>query len=251
MEIEQIKQKLTKLLRLGECSAASQGEIDNALRMAHRLMAEHSLTRQDLGDIHATDGGLSNVRFTRRETYSNEPTFTAWESSLAHFVTDFVGTVKFYINQNAPVPLGLGRVATKLTWYGPEDDTAAASELFDELHTSASLMVIMKYGKRWAKGPGRAYVEGFVTGLTEANARARNALTSGDAATSSLMIVVAERQLALVNASRDWLEKSQGIKLSAGRALRSQNGYADARASGQRDGRNYSVNQPTRAKRLE
>ena len=47
-EMENILNKVKKLLALANDSGASEGERDNALRMAHGLLAKHNLDMLDL-----------------------------------------------------------------------------------------------------------------------------------------------------------------------------------------------------------
>ena len=82
-EINRIKDKLAKLLRLGENSAASDGEIDNALTLAAAMMAKHNLTRDDI-DMTEADP-IAKVAYGRHFAFSRGAHLATWETILINF----------------------------------------------------------------------------------------------------------------------------------------------------------------------
>ncbi len=252
-DIDTIKDKLAKLLRLGEDSAASQGEIENALRIAGAMMAKHSLTRDDI-DMEASDP-LAKVTYGRHWAFSKCHFATAWESYLANFVMTFMGTVQCYISKdmvvkkNGIVDLTRRAKATGFAFFGPDADAAAATALFEELRDAAATMALVRWGSYW-KPDGATYCQGFVAGLSDANTKVKAELMNTDTQTTALMVVAEQNQLALREGSTEWLVKSTGINLGKGRARRGSSGSGSAFAEGRADGANYGVNKPSGRRQL-
>lgn len=240
-DISTIKDKLTKLLRLSEDAAASPGEIDNALRMASALMARHNLERTDL-DLGSSDP-TARVSFGLYEQYSWETVLYEFETTLATFACDFVSTVRYYIQRNCHVIKGgfTVRKADRMCFYGPDSDCDTAVQLFDECRRASLAMAHVRYGKKVLTGPGLAYIEGFASGLADANHRMRRELAENS--TTGQFIVLAEKNAALLrSASTSWLAETHGIRLVPGRrAKHSRSDHHDHRERGRREGSNYSV----------
>ena len=255
--INRIREKLSKLLALGENNAASQGEIDNALTMAAALMAKHNLTRDDI-DMSAVDP-IAKVAYGRHWAFSNGANLTTWEIVLCNFVMEFIGTVKSYHSKAMPVRRngiaetdkhGEIRTATGLAFYGCDEDAACAAEMFEELRDAAATMALIRWGG-WARGDGAAYAEGFALGIQSANTKASLALKNGDAQTTALMLVSEKMQLAIRDKASDWLSTTHNIKIGKGRPRHfSRSGSHEARGEGRRDGSNYGVNRPGQNQRI-
>lgn len=254
-DINRIKDKLAKLLRLGENTAASQGEIDNALTMAAAMMAKHNLTRDDI-DLSEADP-IARIAYGRHFAFSRGSRLTTWESGLAHFVTEFIGTVSHYSTSPMPVRRngiaesdgnGQPRMACGVAFFGCDEDAACAVAMFEELRDAISMMAIIRWGG-WARGDGAAYAEGFASGLSDSNKRAKETLMHSDQQTHALMLVSEKHQLAIRDRSLDWLKKTTGIKLKTVRRAGS-NGSDNARSEGRSDGSNYDVNRRGAAARI-
>lgn len=244
-EIDKIKQKLIKLIRLSEDDTVKDGEISNALAKAQQLMARHNLTRDDIDD--AEPDPFAKVQFDRTRAFFYGIKRTAWECFLCDFVCSFVGTVKSY-TMTAKDLSGKRRAA--VVYYGPSDDAESAADLFSELSTAISMMAITRYGG-FSKKSGAVYAEGFVDGLAiKLEAEKKLLRESSDHQTAALMVVSDERALALRERSELWLSKECGVELSRGSGLGGGSGCRDAYMSGQRDGRNYSVTQKAPVRKL-
>jgi hypothetical protein len=252
--IDRIKDKLAKLLRLGENSAATDGEIDNALTMAASLMAKHQLTREDI-DMNEADP-IARVTVGRHFAFTKGGNLTSWERLIHHFVCEFIGSIACYNagkmtarRNGIAVALdadGEPRRANALCFYGSDDDARCAVSLFEELRDAIAAMAIIRWGS-WAKADGGAYAYGFAQGLRDANKKAKRELMNTDEQTTALMITSGETQLAIVSKGKAWLKTTHNITLQTRSGRRTSFGSRNANnamSEGRRDGSNYNVNRP-------
>ena len=254
-DLTRIKDKLAKLLRLGEDTAASQGEIDNAITLATQMMAKYQLTRDDI-DTSAADP-VAKVALGRHFAFCKGANMSTWEVVISHFVTAFIGSVSHYTAGKMPVrrngiadffgaPEGEARQACAVAFYGSDDDARCAVELFEELSQAISTMATIRWGG-WARNDGAAYAYGFASSLRDANAKARRQLHAADSTTSALMLRSETNALAIVSHAKAWLANTHKVKLvSKGRRSVRLSGGNSSRAysDGQRDGSNYNVSRP-------
>ena len=261
-EIDRIKEKLAKLLRLGEDTAASEGEIQNALNLATQLMAKHQLTRDDI-DTSAPDP-LAKLTYGRHVAFCKGARASTWECALAQFIVEFIGTVDHYLSKRTLLRKngitadffqamngeGEAGYAPAFFFYGPDEDARCAAAMFEELRDAVSTMAIIRWGG-WARGEGMAYAYGFAEGLILANRKARLALKNSDETTTALILKSEQTSLAIVKRAKNWLATTQNVKLTKGSA-RSVNlsGKVGAYNEGKRDGANYSVTRPGSRARL-
>jgi hypothetical protein len=260
-DITRIKDKLAKLLRLGEDTAASQGEIDNALTLATQMMAKYQITREDI-DTSAADP-TAKVTLGRHTAFCKGANLATWELILSNFVCDFIGSVKAYDSGKQTVRRagiadffgatnGEARQAASRVFYGSDEDARCAVDLFEELSQAIATMAIIRWGG-WARGDGAAYAGGFATALRDANRKAREELHHADATTSALMIRSEANSLAIVNHAERWLATTHGVKLRtlAKRTMRfSSSNASKAYGEGRKDGANYNVSRPGARQRI-
>ena len=255
-DITRIKDKLAKLLRLGEDNAATPGEIDNALTLATQMMAKYQLTRSDI-DLNAADP-TSRVTLGRHFAFCTGIIMAPWEATICNFVESFIGSVACYKAGKMPVrkngiadffgaPSQESRQACAIAFYGCDDDARAAMELFEELSSAISTMSIIRWGG-WARGDGAAYSYGFASAIRNAHRNAHQELSNVDSYTSALMIRSAESSLAIVNHAKDWLSTTHNVKIGKARKGKPLN-FNSSNASaafeeGRRDGNNYNVSRP-------
>lgn len=238
-DIEKIKQKLIKLIRLSEDDTVKDGEISNALAKAQQIMAQHNLTREDI-DSAAADP-YEKVKMDRTRAFFYGVKRTAWESHLGIFICDFHGTVKVYTINESDLS---GKRRACLMFYGPADEAECAADLFAELSTAIAMMATTRYGG-FARKDGATYAEGFVTGLAEKLTAEKILLRNPeDEKTAALMVVSDERSLAIRNKADLWLAKDCGINLGRG------SGTRGAFNQGRTDGSNYSVSRRTPTRKL-
>ena len=257
--IQKVKDRLAKLLNLTEENGASKGEVDNALKIATQLMAKHQLSREDI-DLENASDPTKNVKFDRVSVFTLSAKMFRWELDLLWFVSNFIGSVKFYSTRGAFIarqngvallnPKGEPRKGRKSFFYGPEEDCEATAELYNELQQAIQTMGIVRFGG-WAKGDGGAYCEGFVEGLESAREKAMQQLEQGDEQTAALMVLSEKTQLAIQSASKNWLSTECGVNLVKGSGLGgSQSGSGQARGEGRADGKKYNPNRPSGTKKI-
>lgn len=261
-DIDRIKEKLAKLLRLGEDSAASEGEIQNALNLATQLMAKHQLTREDI-DTTAEDP-FARVTMGRHFAFCKGTRASTWECMVAEFICEFIGSVSRYLTKNAPLrkngihqdimrgfeKQGESFVAPAFCFYGSDDDARCAADMFEELRDAISTMAIVRYGG-WARGEGMVYAFGFASGLREANRNSRIAMKNSDPTTTALVLQSEKNALAIVKKAESWLATAHNVKLAKGSSRSVKlGGRQGAYAEGRKDGSNYSVNRPQSRRKI-
>jgi len=273
-----IVERVRKLLALAGDSAAAEGEIENALAFAARLMSEHDIGESETapaepgGAAPDPDAPIDTADYTQGRAPGGSRNAATWEGRLAMFVADLIGGLGVYrdhaksysvrgIRQTNPD--GTAKLRSGMMFYGHAEGVALALELFAETRLMIGTIAARRYGGLY-KGSGREYCEGFVQGLkikldadraAERQGKAR-ALPDPTGQTTALVPLQADQRHALdrihrkrKNAASDWLRSSEGIKL--GSSSRRRGGQYDgaARGAGQRDGRNHNAS-ATRSRKL-
>lgn len=264
--LDRVKDRIRKMLNLAKDDSAAAGEIDNALRFAQQLMAQHHLSEDDI-----VEGEPMPVFDPIKAEYGR--TFVsvgkkiyAWEDSLSGFCAKFVGGVKVYndcgehlartANGVAMLENGKPVWAKRVAFYGVAEDSQLAAELFHELRTTIIASARLKFGSVY-KGDGGAYSEGFVQGLNTklATARDEERRIANEAGGRALMIVGSRS--AIVFAKAEAAEKfataprdkgGLALKLYSGRGRYGAYGSSSARSEGITDGQRSSVSAQRTAK---
>lgn len=259
MDTDKIKDKIKKLLNLAENDGAFDGEVDNALRFARRLMLRHNVTQEDLEeakDAHEVAADAEAVDYGRVSAFTLGPNLSQWESTLAHSICQLIGTVQFYresgkfarrtAHGTIDYSKGEPSTATRLQFYGPEEEWS---------HIIVS-MARMKYGGAF-KGSGREYAESFAYALYQKVEKIRQeektAIAAGETTRCTALMVrnAGALMLAKKNKASDWLAKECGIKLSKSSRSSGSTIYdGDARAAGRADGNKADFSH-SRKKKLE
>ena len=243
--LESVKKTIRDLLNLARNDAATEGEIDNAIRFARRLMDRHHIDEDDCHDPH-TAAAVEEL-MDCGENWLDNQFINQWEHGLAWFVRNLVGSVGHYINRPQTVRKngvlvfnanGKPRVASGFTFYGPAEDVVLATELFDNLRQTVIVMARLKHGGAM-QGPGRSYAEGFVAGMSEKLSESRRADESASA--ESRALIVRSTALAKVKQekAKNWLATAKGIKLrnrsgGGGGGQYHGNAYGEGRADGRK-----------------
>ena len=249
--IDGVKSRIRKLLNLAADDAAAQGEIENAVAAAQKLMDAHHIAETDLAEKEAgtTEIAETTDGYKRRTAYGGgDGRSVKWEGWLANAVTRAVGGIGCYLggaraqrSTTTGFAKGTKRVGTYV-FYGAGEEVDLGAELFAQLQLTIASMAVGLYGNCY-RGVGRSYAEGFVAGISaklrEAeNIRKRSELTSSCTAlattggTTLTQIVARKKELA-----ESWLSKSEGIKLGKGSNGRGGAHDGDAYGRGKADGR--------------
>lgn len=231
---QKIKDRVKKLLNLANDSAAFDGEIDNALRAARKLMLEHNITERDL-ETAKDNMSQETVVNGQVETYSFGAHVSTWEGVLMMAVMKLVGTVGCYktattVERRAAHGTlefdskGNIKTGTKLFFYGPEADARDAADLFEEWVHVIATMARLHHGGCF-KGNGRAYAEGFATALqtkvVKIDREERELVIAGAVGTALVLQGARENMLAKQTAAKAWLREKLGINLTSRKRSRS------------------------------
>ena len=267
MDEEKIKSTIRSLLNLAKDDAAMDGEIDNALRFAKKLLDEHHLTEADL-----QTEPKDQYRAAENAPKDQAPAAIglkchAWESMLGKFVSDLVG-VPYYLDHGRRIVRdrrgiaicskpGRSPIPTRaFIFYGIAEDAWFASELFGELRYIIAGIAQLKFGGVY-RGDGGMYCQGFVEGLRKKNCQhmennlehAKLLATNGQ----SNALVLIERRKDLIahkkEVATDWLTREHKIKLCRGSCRSGARGSRAAHREGKTDGQQYGIS-PKRTKKL-
>lgn len=269
MSKERVIERIRKLLTLAGDTSATQGEIENAMRFAQRLMAEHEIAEHEA----QAQGGEDRVDprapirtddYTRRTVPGGSERAATWEGWLGSYLADLVGGIGVYINKREGATRrenGIGVRVVGYCFYGDPEACELAADLWAELRETIATSAVMGYGGCY-RGEGRAYAEGFVLGLIEKLREERAAERRGEAKAlpdptgqSTAIVPLRPDQRAALDlvhkrkkdAASHWLKTSCGIKLGGGGSAGGKH-YAGAHAAGMRDGRSQTVTANRRRK---
>jgi len=249
-DLDRIKERIRKLLNVAEDDAASEGEIDNALRFATHMMASHNLSRDDIVETDAGELDVTQVVYGRRECFCVGRRLSYWESELCRFICQLVGTCKWYyatgrVRRTSARIIqrddnGEPILCTAVYFYGPDDDVEFCKQLFEEMDVAIASMARMRHGSFFC-GKGGSYCEGFITGLIDSH-RKETKRIEADSENRSLMVLSNERAIAIKQEANNWLKES-GVKLSSGSGRGGvSSGFSNSAFNqGKRDGKNYDL----------
>jgi hypothetical protein len=211
MATEQILSKIKKLLALADPTrGGAANEVEVAMAMASRLMAEHDVQAADL--VLATD----EVKVGPQQLHVAKRTYK-WEKTLMT-VMEHLCDVKAYYSQS--VWRGL-----TITFLGTTTDTQVAVELYQvfraQVH-AGSLQFSLPEDRR-------GYGLGYVTALSR-RARQLKASRQATVVTSTALVYVGKKEAAVMKAFT-------ALGLKTGRSTRSHiglRGYDQGQADGRR-----------------
>lgn len=255
-DMEAIKNRVRKLMALANDGQASDGEIENAMRMAGDLIDKHHLDLEELTEEQRKRGEQD---MGTGEGLTESSKFHQWETTLAWAICDLFGSVQFYMS-GEKVPLrkngivqtysgkyaGQVKMRRKIVFYGPVEEASEAGELYTEWCQLIATMGVVRWGGAY-RGDGEAYCQGFAGKLREI-AREMNQKRLGVAAVAPIAllgegvpsgeITLFKRNEIIRKRGSEWLEKDQGIKLGKGQAL---GGSGSAGGTAYREGREHAT----------
>jgi len=251
-----IKTKIMGLLNISKDDAASEAEIETAVRLARRMMERHHLSEDDL-----VDSPEDQEQAARDAEKANTGTAVGrkiyrWEKTLAIYVRDLIGGIGCYTSglEAAKTPAGLvirdgaGRCtySRHVYFYGIAEDVQTACRLYDELRTAVIALARIRYGSVY-KGDGGRYAEGFIDGLQiQMEKETEQKKLAAGLQTNRQQMVLIERRNHLIRVKKqtaeNWLRNSEGVKLRNSPISEGANGSESAFRSGRQDGASYNVN---------
>lgn len=234
MNTDKIKDRIRKLLNLANDSGAFEGEIDNAMRFARRLMLEHNITENDLGQPCDPHEEAAKVEYSAAYVYSQGAKLSLWEGFLAFAVEKLVGTVGCYhaksqgqvakrtsIGTLAFDANGKTQLASVIRFYGPAEDVRDAVEIYNEWSHTIAAMARLRYGGA-LRGEGADYAKGFAGALQRKVAKLveEEKLLIAESGSRALVVRGAHDLIAAKRSrADDWLrEEGVGRLAKGGRA---------------------------------
>jgi len=248
-----IKDRIRKLLNIARDDAASECEIETAMRFAAKLMDEHRLTEADLQDGH--DEQAAQERMVRDFAACTSNWMSFWEGHLGMFLCELIGTIGCYRGGTSEIRTPAGILVygddgkpmkrARLAFYGPDEDVTIAIAMFNELKQTIAAMGRLKFGGAFV-GDGRAYCEGFVSGLFRKLKADRDAERSAiEAGARAIVAINRDKVDAICKATRArseaFITRELGGKLGSGGSSRRRYSSAEAYRSGRSDGERTGV----------
>lgn len=258
---EKIKDRVRKLLNLANDSGAFDGEIENAMRFARRLMLQHNITEEELGAPRDPHEVAAETEYAQSDAFSFGSNISNWECFLMSAISKLVGTVGAYKTSETWTKKttagtivfdakGQPQEGKRVVFYGPAEDARDASDLFSEWSHVIATMARLKYGGCF-RGDGRAYAEGFAQALLLSVKNIQAEEVKEIAAESTGRALVLRNAFGLIEAKREradqWLDKEQGIKLRKTSGHGNRNNPS-AFGAGMNDGKNSAF---TRTRNLK
>lgn len=256
MNIDRIKRRIRALLNLAEGDGASEGEIDNAMRLAAGLMAEHQLTQADLeAEAQAAQScGAPEPTMGTADSLCGTSKCSTWERTLAAAVVLLVGSVKCYMTDVESRSGSIFRSETRKAarFFGAAEDAKIAAELFDEWRSVIGAMAVGRFGSVW-KGDGAMYSYGFAKRLLERAFEIDDGRAQIVTASTRAIVRVGTGSLSQVlHAKREgaerWLREQQKVNLRKGKVGRYKAGSANAFHQGREDGNGADLSVTRQAK---
>lgn len=259
----EIKDRIRKLLNVAKDDAATEGEIDNALRFAQAMMERHHLDEFDLAEEPEDQWKAVEAAVKDRVFVSIGKAFHAWENHLAVFCSEFVGGVGVYRDCDksklARNHRGIAMLneqeepykAVRFCFYGIAEDAMMAAELFHELWLTIRSMSRLRWGTIYTKDGGY-YAQGFVSGLhgkLKINQAEQKKIVQSSNDSRALILIARRTDLVerKKKAATEWLETT-GIKLKKGSGTSGANGSHQAWQEGFDDGHRTDVDAARRPK---
>jgi hypothetical protein len=234
-DISTIKERIRKLMAVAGDGVAMEGEIENALSLAARLLDKHHLSMDEVEE--SAESQIDDSKMDRAFAVSQSTRFSTWESTLASGICKLFGCVKYYISGERAVQRVNGVAVmkgedvakgVKICFYGPATEADEAADLFEEWARSIATMGVIRWGGCF-RGDGAMYCMGFVSALYK-QASKLNAdrmlveakplpLLPGESSTTSTStgaITLTNRYDMLKARAENWLKKECGVYLSKG-----------------------------------
>ncbi len=259
----EIKDRIRKLLNVAKDDAATEGEIDNALRFAKALLSKHHLDEADL--VQEPEDQWKQIEAADRAQVfaSIGKKFYTWENHLATFAAEFIGGVGVYRDSRrdkiARTPRGIVILndqeepykGVRFCFYGIAEDSMMAAELFHEMRLTIRAMSRLRWGTCYTKDGG-TYAEGFVIGLFTKIQQAEQVQRKIAVEQGGTALILIERRQDLIKRKKQtadtWLRKSLGLKLRTRRGSGGANGSSGAFSEGRQDGIKTDIQAARRAK---
>lgn len=223
----ELLERIKKMMRLAEDKGASEGEVDNALRFAKKIMAEYDLSEADIILDEARPDAINDV--VEMDLVAQAGDIHEIEKVMARVIDVVCSTKHYFTSKYVPGPKGRPSFKRVAVLYGMARDVAVGKYLFVELMVTLRAMARNHFGKGWSD-THRSYGKGFAMRLHERALAMKHEPVVG----SSTAIVLAKD--ALLNRYAN-----EKLNLVVGRAKKFRMGDAAAYAKGGSDANNISL----------
>lgn len=217
MTLNNIKDKIAKLLSTAANEGSTQGEKNNAMMAAQIMMAKHDLESDDCVHAEKQFDDLA-ASFTGKRP-------ARWELHLSGFIKVVYGVPVY-------------RAGNTIHFYGRREKIEMAVEMFAELRSTIVSLAKKKYNS-WAKKEGAVYAEGFVAGLMASyreTLQIRKSTEEGNALVVQAAAIVRKDAFEAQN----WLAKD-GIRLKKTSQSSGPTGSQEAYSQGITDGKQTNL----------
>lgn len=236
-----IVDRIKKLLGLAADNAAHDGEIENAMEAANRLIRDYQVEQTELDAASPERDETYGKVFAPFTTVNSTP----WMGQLAQAVAMSVGSVQCYRCSGSVTSGTFGRpeVRAGVQFYGPEADVMLAKAIFDEWLQTIATIAYGRYGGI-ARGDGRNYCLGFASALMQI---ARTLYRPSPELGTAIVPVAQALEVKRAKGS-EWL-RSTGVRLRTGGTYTGVTNH-NAFAAGRSDGANSGFGRAHRTRAL-
>lgn len=228
-EQDKILSRVRKMLNLANDAAASQGERDNAIRMAHALLAKHGL------DIAAAEAA-GQAEEEGREQHTNETRDQPWARSVSHAIASLFFCRYYYARTAA-------RGKVRHHFIGRISNATTASELAAFVVASIMREANREWKKQADPGPWwTSFCKGAADRVRERCEELRKAAEQPKPAVPGTALVLADYYRQEHAKNTQFLEAA-GIHLRTKRTFTKQagEGYGAGRAYGDKVSLNRQI----------
>jgi disulfide oxidoreductase YuzD len=189
METSAAIERIRKLMAYASDGSASEGEIENALGHARRLMDKFNLEEKDIESPARRQSFYDEIK--QHEVYQRANQIDEFDRLLA-VVPCIICDVKSYTKHDyRPNKRGKTSRMQVMVFYGAPRDCAIAEALYHELLSTMRAMVRFRYPDDWQR-QFSSYCYGFVNRLTERAQELKQRIPQEEGCTA---IVVAKEKI--------------------------------------------------------
>jgi hypothetical protein len=246
--LDRVKDTVRCMLNLAKDNAATEAEIENALRFARKMMLEHHLEESDI-TVSPTniEDLIRSGKCGKFIAQSIGGKMYGWEGQLSMVVCKFVGGIKAYVTRNEMRRSngfvqrnknGTPQTCCVFHFYGLEDDAKLGAELYEEWSMLISTMANMQWGTCFT-GAGKDYALGYVVGILRQIDTVDKQITASD---SRALVVRRGDIVKLKESVADRYLAQQGTRLAKGRGTHTGASNREAYNQGKSDGERTQLN---------
>jgi len=222
-----VMRKIEKLLRLAKDESATEGEVENALNFARKMMDQNNLnlSLEDFEDISNSNPStqVNDIHVEKRSIF--HPWMRQTAIAVAEAFDCKVYFIRGYKNSREYRFVGIG------------SDPTTAKEMYKAFIISIRALARMKYGSKWKASVHGLYALGFAKGLMDQLQEYRhNTYGSYDYDKASAIVLVKK------NVIQKWTDSNLGLRRST-RKARTLYGDSNAYNKGREDAAKVKIRQ--------